>query len=335
VVEQTIALLNGVRAVASAEYAARIPAATRDNITAVGNAILDYEPTKNEFTTVLIDKIGMTIVNNKLAQNYLAKFKKGSLPFGSTAEEIWVEIAKAEGAFDPTGANPLGRRLSDVKVYYHSENRQDKYVKSITDAQLHKAFLSQDGLDALTGGILNAIYSGADQDEYILMKRLLADYKDNYCDYGVTAVTDEDTARALLRSIRKASLDMSFMSTNYNKAGVTTRTPVEEQALIIHKDVLAHIDVDVIAKTFNVGKTDIQVDITPVDDFDTLTDTYALLIDKDFFMVYDTLRQSAQAYNADGLFTNQFLHIHQILSLSPFKNAVRFTTTDPLPVPPG
>jgi hypothetical protein len=122
--DQSISVLNDIRAIASTAYQDRIPVATRDNIVAVGNAILEYDPTYNEFSN-LLNKIGMTIVNNALADNVLAQFKGAPLPYGTTVEEIWVEQAKAEGAFDPTGANPLGRRLSDIKVYYHAENLEE------------------------------------------------------------------------------------------------------------------------------------------------------------------------------------------------------------------
>ena len=321
----SVETLNAIRNAASAEYAARVPLATRTNIATVGNAILSYAPTTNEFTSILIDKIAMTIISSRMATNPLKIFKKGELPFGSTIEEIFTEMATAEGAYDPTGANPLGRRLSDIKVMYHSENREDKYVKSISDTQLHKAFFNAEGVQQLLADIVNSIYSGAEYDEFLLMKRLLADYELNYINYEVTEVTHETSARAFIKTVRKAVMDLRFMSTAYNKAGVKTYTPVEDLALIINKDVMAHIDVDVLAKAFNIGKTDFEPTIVVVDDFSDMQDTYAVLIDKDFFMVYDTLKKTTQQYNADGDFTNHFFHIHQILSTSQFKNAVRFT----------
>lgn len=322
----SVETLNAIRNAASAEYQARVPLATRTNIATVGNAILSYTPTTNEFTSILIDKIAMTIISSRMATNPLKVFKKGELPFGSTIEEIFTEMAAAEGAYDPTGANPLGRRLSDIKVMYHSENRQDKYVKSISDTQLHKAFFNNEGVQQLLADIVNSIYSGAEYDEFVLMKRLLADYELNYTNYEVTVVTNEASAKSFVKSVRKAVADLKFMSTAYNKAGVKTYTPVENQALIINKDLIAHIDVDVLAKAFNMGKTDFEPVIIVVDDFSDMEDTYAVLIDKDFFMVYDTLRKTTQQYNADGDFTNHFFHVHQILSTSQFKNAIRFVS---------
>ena len=96
--------------------------------------------------------------------------------------------------------------------------------------------------------------------------------------------------------------------------------------LLVHKDVVAEVDVEVLAKAFNLGKTDIQVQVVVMDDFGSLADTYGLLVDKDWFRVYDTLSHMEPQRNAQGLFTNYFYHVHQTLSASRFKNAVRFTT---------
>ena len=71
-----------------------------------------------------------------------------------------------------------------------------------------------------------------------------------------------------------------------------------------------------------MGKTDIQVEIVPMDNFGSKNGVYGILCDKSFFRVFDTLSHFEPQRNADGLFTNYFYHVHQILSLSPFKNAV-------------
>ena len=80
---------------------------------------------------------------------------------------------------------------------------------------------------------------------------------------------------------------------------------------------------EVLAKSFNMGKTDIQVEIIAMDDFGTLGNTMGMLVDKDWFRVWDTLSKMEPQRNAQGLFTNYFYHVHQILSVSSFKNAVR------------
>ena len=322
----SVSVLNNIRANASQEYKTRIPEATQANILAVGNALEQYDLLYNEFFPALFNKIGKSHIESMLFKNKLAKYKSGSILTQQDVEEIFVEMLSAEGAYDKTGPNPLGRRSgSEVKAVYHRMNRQDYYALTIGDIDVIRVFRSEATLDAFITAKFNAVYSGAEYDEWLAMKNLLATY-DGYCDYGVTAITDEASARKFIKTVRKASQDMTFASTAYNKAGVMTKTDVEKQVLFINKDVLADVDVDVLAKAFNMGKTDIQVDIEVMDDFGTLENTYGLLIDRDAIKVWDTLSKMEPQRNAQGLFTNYFYHVHQILSMSPFKNAIRLTT---------
>lgn len=324
----SVSVLNNIRANASQEYQSRIPEATQQNIVTVGNALETYGLLYNEFFPALFNKIGKTMIESKLFKNKLARFKSGTILTQQDVEEMFIEMSKAEGKYDNKGLNPLGRRTGpDVKVVYHRQNRQDYYAITIGDLDVVRVFRSEASLDTFITGLFNSVYSGAEYDEYLAMKNLLATYK-GFVDYGVTAITDEASAKAFVKTVRKASTDMTFASTALNKAKVMTWTPVEKQVLFINKDVLAEVDVEVLAKAFNMGKTDMQVEVIPMDDFGSLADTYALLVDQEFFRVWDTLSKMEPQRNAQGLFTNYFYHVHQILSLSPFKNAVRFTTKE-------
>lgn len=327
----SLSVLNNIRNNASQDYQNRIPEATQQNITAVGNALQAYTVLYNEFCDALVNKIGKTILETKLFKNRLARFKSGTITTAQDVEEIFIEMAKAEGSYDKTGPNPLGRRNPpDVKVIYHRLNRQDYYALSIGDIDFTRVFRSEATLDSFISGLINSVYSGANYDEYLAMLNLLDTYT-GYFDYTVQApnvgngITMEDFAKCFVKTLRKASQDITFASKEYNKAGVMTWTPVENQVLIVNKDVLAEVDVEVLAKAFNMGKTDIQVEIIPVEGFKMGKDNpYALLLDKDFFRIWDTLSHMETQRNAQGLFTNYFYHVHQILSASTFKNAIRF-----------
>lgn len=323
----SISVLNNIRANASEEYQARIPEATRNNITTIGNALQTYTLLQNEFCEALVNKIGKTILETKLFQNKLARFKSGALTTAQDVEEIFIEMASAEGSYDKSGPNPLGRRNPpDVKTIYHRMNRQDYYAVSIGDIDFIRVFRSEETLDSFISGLINSIYSGANYDEWVAMKNLLATY-DGYFDYEVAAITAdtaEASAKQFVKTLRKAVNDLSFASTEYNKAKVKTWTDPANLVLLVNKDVVSEVDVEVLAKAFNMGKTDIQTAVVTMDDFGTLTNTYGLLVDKDFFRIWDTLSHMEPQRNAQGLFTNYFYHVHQILSLSTFKNAVRF-----------
>lgn len=323
----SISILNNIRANASTAYSERIPEATQQNIVEIGNALATYEVLYNEFASALINKIGKTLLESKLFKNKLARFKSGSILTQQDVEEIFVDMAKAGVEYDPNGANPLGRRNDDnVKVVYHRMNRRNVYEISIGDLDFLRVFRSEATLDAFIAAKINAVYSRAAHDEWLLMKELLATY-DGYVDYDVPVIAGdnaEKTAKTFVKTLRKAVQDVGFASTEYNKMHVTTWSDPENLVLLVNKDVLAEVDVEVLAKAFNMGKTDIQTAIVTMDDFGSLGNTYGLLIDKDFFKVFDTLSTMRTQQNAQGLFTNYFYHVQQILSLSPFKTAVRF-----------
>lgn len=332
---KSVGILNNIRMNASTTYSERIPEATQENIATIGMALEKYDLLYTEFFPALFGKIGKTILEKKLFNNKLARFKSGTIHTQQDVEEIFIEMSKAEGSFDPTGPNPLGRRSGpEVKAIYHRMNRQDCYPISVSDLDVMRVFRSESTLDTFISGLINSVYSGANYDEWLAMKNLLATY-DGYTtaeyvagrayneDSPVTSLTISEQATNFVKTVRKLVQDMSFPTTDFNKAGVMTWNSPDELALLVNKDLLAEIDVEVLSKAFNMGKTDIQVEIIPMDDFGTLEGTSALLVDKDWFRVWDTLSKMEPQRNAQGLFTNYFYHVHQILSVSSFKNAVR------------
>lgn len=334
----SIGILNNIRANASVEYQTRIPEATQQNIASIGNALQNYTLLYNEFSSALMNKIGKTLLEQKLFKNRLARFKSGTVLNQQDVEEIFIEMAKAEGSYDKDGKNPLGRRNPpDIKAIYHRQNRQDYYVMSIGDIDFVRVFRSEATLDSFISGLINSVYSGAEYDEWQHMKNLLATY-DGYATVDVPKpnstvmndqglddkYTSETAAKTFVKQLRKVVMDMTFASTRFNKAGVMTWSKPENLVLLVNKDVLTEVDVEVLSKAYNMGKTNIQIDVIPMDDFGSLTDTYGILIDKDWFRVFDTLSHMEPQRNAQGLFTNYFYHIHQILSASTFKQAVRF-----------
>lgn len=342
----SIGILNNIRNNATEEYQNRIPEATQDNIVQIGNALSTYTTLANEFWNALINKIGKTLIEQKLFKNKLARFKSGAILSQQDVEEIFIEMSKAEGAYDPAGPNPLGRRQGpDVQVVYHRMNRRDKYVISIGDLDVLRVFRSEATLDSFISGLINSVYSGAAYDEWLAMKNLLCTY-DGYatamCGDENWDAGPEQNAKNFVKTVRKLVNDLTVApSTNYNKAGVNTWSNPGDLVLLVNKDVLAEVDVEVLAKSYNMGKTDIQIEVIPMDElpfvktdnlleeYNELYDAYAILCDKDFFRVWDTLSHMEPQRNADGLFTNYFYHVHQTLSLSPFKNAVLIGYGDP------
>lgn len=331
----SIDVLNKIRSTASTDYQDRIPEATRENFTQIGQAFQTYTPLYNEFCSALLNRIGLTLFESATFQNKLAPLKMGQITTGQDVQEIFVAMAKAEGSYDPKGLNPLGRRdPADVSVVYHRMNRQDKYVMSIGDLDFRRNFTSPAVLDAFLSAQLNSIYMADERDEYAMFKQLLGSYNfegKSYFDYEVPLMDGANNATAakqFVKTLKKAVQDQSFISSEFNAAGVERRTSPDNFLLLLHKDMLPEISVEVLMSAFDGSQAQIKPEIITLDDFGPLTSgsnhTYGLLVEKDFARIWDTVIHSEQIRNPEGLFTNTFYHHHQILSLSPFKNAVRF-----------
>lgn len=326
------AILNTIRANASSDYQERVPIATQQNIADVGNAIVNYEPTRNEFLNSLINRIGMVIIQSRLYQNPLREFKKGMLEFGKDIEEIFVNLAKAQ-SYNPEIAETevFKRVIPDVKTIFHRMNRQDFYKVTISNDQLRTAFLSYRGIEDLIGRIVDSLYSGDNYDEFLLMKNLLLDYGNKGLFYPMTipAVVDEQSAKKFTVELRALAKTLGFMSNKYNAQGVYTFTPMEDIIIFMTPKEEALIDVESLARAFNLDYADFLGHVVIVDDFGGLENVQAIVVDRQWFMVYDTFFNFTEQYNAQGLYWNYFFHHWQILSTSQFANAIVFTTETP------
>ena len=100
---------------------------------------------------------------------------------------------------------------------------------------------------------------------------------------------------------------------------------------ITNTDIDAWLDVEVLAYAFNMAKAnpeDVLGKKLILDDFGDATDTetQALLVDRDWFMIYNQLYEIQEQDNALHLYFNRFLHVWKCYSTSQFANAIRFTT---------
>lgn len=341
----TLELLNKIREGASTEYQTRVPQATKDNIQEIGRVMDIYEVQYNEFVNALMHRIGKTMVSTALFTNKLKKFKAGTVLTGQDVEDIFVHAFKqAEGSYDPEGGmgeggiHPFKRRdYEDTKVYYYRMNRRDKYVCTIYHDDVIRAFNSVTAMGSFITAQFNSMYTGAEFDEWNHMKELLAEgiKADHFFTYlvpeiGGTNATDDtimSSCKSFIRTVKKAIADVSYPSEKYNSAGVKTKTDKSNLVLFINKDIPPHLDVDLYSLIFGPGYDKLGVEIVELDDFGSdNSGTYALLVDKDFFRVYDVKNQMTQLQNPDGLYTNYWLHIWQILSYRKFATAVRFGT---------
>lgn len=327
-------VLNVIRQNATAVYQDRIPEATAENLHEVGDAILTYEAQANEFVNALVNRIGLVILNNRMATNPLAALKKGRLAVGETIEEIYIDVIKAQ-TYDPRAAQDtlFKRHLPNVSSVFHSVDSQLNYPLTISNEQLRKAFMSYDSLDRFIAGLVDSMYKSATLDEFIQMKQLISEWNNNgrFIVEPIAPVTDAASAREAMIKIKAVSDGMTIFNNQMNYAGVWTSTPKNEQYLITTPDFNARMDVDVLAAAFHMDKAEFAGHVIVVDNIGDLGDDgiEAILVDKNWYQVYDYLRTFKTAYNGEGLYWNYFYHVWMVYSLSPFANAVAFGTATP------
>lgn len=248
------------------------------NIGTWANPILEFPEVMNEFVPKLIQKIVKTQVEIRLFRNPLAVLEGDSIPLGSIGEEIYINPIAGRRFNVDDFAGLLARYEADVKVQYHHVNSDIQYPVTVTKAKLKNAFTSWENLNKFIEGYTTALYNGAYIDRYNMTKDLVATAYEGQkvnCDV-ITAVSDEATGKALVKKARSYFLNFQTPSALYNawrKVGgygndVITWTPKEDIVILVKNDVLATIDVDVLASAFNMEKADFIGNVIGVNDFD-------------------------------------------------------------------
>lgn len=336
-------IVNAVRANSSLSYRERIPVATQSNISKVLNEVREYQPFWNEFQSNLINKIGLVVMDqNLIFENRLKPLKSGGMEFGGIVQELGTNLIKAD-EYDPNDTNVFGANKPYVDSDYHKIDRRNKYKFRVNSDLLEEAFVNEGQLAAYVNSLMVLPQQSAEWDEYELMKQLLGDYQ-RMNGFGNVQVKDIDAAAAsdkeavgkdLVQKIRAAYLHMKgFYRSDLNAAGLDSMSA--ELILITTPEVLSNIDVNVLAAAFNMDRADFMADrVVVVDAFPAeMTGTQALLVDANFYRVYDTKRRNVSIFNPDTLDWIYTYHIWQILSVSRMKNVLRFST-DPTTVSLG
>lgn len=321
-------VLNAIRANQNYDYQSRVPEATQGTLKQVGNAILSSFDLQNAFLNALVNRIALVLINSKMFYNPLRVFKKGTIEYGEIVEEIFVNIAKAH-VYDPVVAEQevFKREIPDVDAIFHKMNYKNFYKVTIQNEDLRQAFLSSQGISDLIARIVDSLYSGANYDEFLIMKNMIVDAVKNgrLATVTIPEATAEN-AKSIITTIKSVSNALEFPSTAYNAQGVLTYTPKDRQVLILDTKFDAINDVEVLASAFNMDKAEFMGRRVLIDNFADLTGVPAVLVDESWWMVFDMQINFTEIYNAQGLYWNYFYHVWKLFSESPYSNAVVFTS---------
>lgn len=350
----TIDILNVIRQNASYEYQQAVPEVTQvSDIPKVGEIIYGTPAFANQFINALVNRIAIVRTQSVTFNNPYAPLKKGYLEFGETIEDIFVNIAKVvDYSAEKAAAREFRRTLPDVRSAFHVMNWRVMYPVTIQDEDLKLAFLTIDGVTDLIAKIVDSIYTAAEYDEFLLFKYLLIKAVAHGRMYPVAF--DGSDLKNAAKVFRGTSNLLPFPKSEFNEAGVKNNTPKERQAIFMDALFNAEFDVDVLSAAFNMDKADFMGKLHLIDDWTTfdnerfevirensdgieevtaeeltlMEDVKAVIVDTNWFQVYDNKNQFTEKYVAAGLYWNYFYHTWKTVSNSPFANAVVFVQTE-------
>lgn len=333
-----------------------------EGIQKYGKIIVNNERYKNAFLNT-INLIGLTIIDRNYWENPWESFaNRGSISFGQTVRELLVDIADVFDyqKYQNDGTHFLENVVPNVYNYLHELNYEKFYKTTTSDTQIAMAFNTENGLMDLIEKIVGSLYEGYKYDKYIVDKYQLCR---RILDGTVTSIEIKNwsnlTARQRVSAMKSISNKLAFRSPNYNPAGARVATNFANQIMIMNTDFEAEMTTEVLATSFFRNDAEMKSRLALIDGFDSydearlvellgdgfepfteaektaLAKIPAVIIDDEWFQDYNYLLDNASDtkmtnfYNPETLKNNHWLHTKKVISTSPFKNAVVFTTDVP------
>ena len=302
----------------------------------------------NDFVS-LLKKVVYTAVYNKTFNNPLVSLEGERMPLGQFIEDAYVNPAHARGFNVNDFAGLLQKYEAEVAVQYLSVNSDLQYCVTLTREKIRNAFTSWDNLEALISGYINSLYNGAYITRYNQTKGLVtAAFTGNNVQYQkISDVTDEQSAKSLIRQLRAAFSKMQIPSTRFNawnkvkggKLALKTWSDPQDIVVLISADIEALIDVEVLAAAFNMSKADFLGRVIVVDDFNQYnddgsiavdgSDIKAAIMDRAWFKIKTQDFAMDEFYNANNRTWQYYLNDVRMCNFSLFANAIVFATDDP------
>lgn len=337
-------ILNTVRQYCPQDYQNRVPAVTQGNIESAIRAFQTYTADWDTFLGVFLQKIGLQVIRKSEFTNPFSPFKMAPMRLGSKIEEVAINLQKAH-AYKNNCYDVFNGDLPDTRVNWHSTNRHDYYsVQAPLEDVMRQAFISDYSLSQYLGALVDNLITSDQADEYLIFKELFAEYATNEGFYNVQvsdvlSASDKAAAsRALVSKMRGMYRKVKFPSANYSPEGRNAGlvTVGGDMVLVMTADVEAVIDVESLAAAFHMEKADFLADnVVIIDEWPRgFSGVQALLVDRDFFMVTDTLRTMQPApINPCNLSQSYFYHVWEIISYSRFVPAISFSTATSTTLP--
>ena len=367
--KSNVEILNQILNHASMEYQNVVPEALGYGGN-VSDIFAQYPTAKNEFINTLTNQVVRSVIYSKIFHNPLEMFHGGKLEVGQSIEQLFVAMAEVKGFLEMQDSDEVKDLIKtsapDVRALYVSRNYAYKAKVTISEEQLAGAFRSQDGLSQLVNHLASSIVSGIYYQEFTDMKRIILAHAQGKYLARVDATgkmvetkltntvlpggqsahvvkigakdSAEATGKAVSEAVRGLAGRLRFPSNAYNSAKVMTWSNPEDLVFITTPEMVAKLDVNVLAQAFNVSQAELNVRTVIVDELPTQVcasatalgtgldsasaKVHGVLVDKAFLVCKDTVNQTETMRIANQLKTNLWYHKQGIMSTCYFANMV-------------
>lgn len=305
---------------------------------------------ENQFYLNLCDTIYETIVGKAIYENRLKSYKAGFVSNGAGVKETFIDkIDALPYATTDVEKEELRTYLADIYESRYLLNMQRKYPVTLGRIQIRGYVETPDKVLDLIDAIKGMLYTSNEMDEYGLMKTLVQ----NYILQGKAYVVPVDMTNGLndfATQFRAMSMILADVPTrDYNEFGVMNNTPLDRQVLFLGAKTAAKYSVDVLSSAFNMSQVDYVTRVEVMNNLDkpyselpklrkinqripqigaadtaVLGKVVGVLMDRNFFKVYDVVNEMWDKERSSMMDVNYFLHIWQIYATSPFANFVVF-----------
>ena len=279
--------LNSIRKAATSAYQTTVPLATMDNIKDVGIAVMTAPQTiVNEFYAAIINIIGVQMISTMEFRNPLTGLRKGTMEYGTTIEDIFVEMAESQPFVSGTRAgdtvpDPFSIKKASLKAAFYHTQLERQYQVTIHQQDVKRAFQSADPVGSLTSALMESLRSAEEYDDYRMTVALMARQVESaetdvatkwkgkvnlITDYNalftktLTAATclhDKDFLTYMVDQIKTWNKRLVYPRSDLNVSGVINSLPATRQDMIMLGDIDSKLSSYLTAWAFN--KADLSV----------------------------------------------------------------------------
>lgn len=328
------------------------------DIPEIGKIIMSNTRYKNAFINA-VNVIALTLIIDDAWANPWEDFtNQGQIRYGQSVREMILDLVDAED-FNENMNNPthfLETVVPNVLNYMHEINFQKFYKSTVNDQEIALAFYDSTGIFDFIQAVYNNLRKSYVYDRYIVDKyQIQRRLVDGTIPSKEIPNFDTNTVRENVSIMKEYSNNMTFLSPNYNPAGLRLATPFDKQRTIISTGLEARISTEILATSYFRNDAELKTKLALIDGFaendwsrlakllkdqykpftekeiERLQSVVGLIISDNFFKdYYYALDGQAETINTDfrnpeTLSRTMWLHAWRIFSTSPFEQCLAFT----------